>query len=888
MPRTTAGQYEVSASGAGGNDAVTIFVCVPTGIFVVSGAVQPEGTDDAVTEADPADTAGVTLEVALYPSLTIVPEPLLVWTGGATVAGHPERRWVEKSRPAKTRFACRCGDASVDKTLWVVRVDLVLAGVADAEEDTTPGSVLINSDDDNENHIEDRQENPVSEENDLVGLLAVLQPSGLTLGQVTLSAPPGGTALWKATDKSLVAPSSWNPPQLPQGLWIEGTAISGTVGDKSFTLSYTWGAFQTQDTVHLTVYPRPGASEAYLKLYRNLGQGEEAGSVVGGVLTPVLYLSIGPGERAKPEVVTVRVRDMYDAYEDVTDSERNREWTVDLGTASGWQVRQPDGTWVNAQEPPGGDEVNKSGGSPLVYRCILLAWNTMKEPLGNNGEHRLFTPTPVHFQRWVVGEGWTQEYANGAAPLAPWVENLHIENVTCSNGTIDYFKWDPEGGTGLQSPTLNFTIADADPHKYCCIVRYRQTTGSGTWDWDSGWSSIRHDLGTSRNAEIPLAASARTQDGLTDDSPWGTYTYDILVLEYDGTAPVWTQAAALDWNFLKRYREGYHLWVPECLPSPNQTQPGHDVWIEWPFDAAHELRAYYALENDRGYDAERAEITVLDSHLQERGTVRVPPSVGVAHGWADGDQDGEPDGILCHSFAKDDPLRDWRIVITAQDKAGLHASGCRTHEPLPMLADNKWACNQSVNNYYTTIDGTWGFKAGMLNLDWPEYWLWQKHNIPYFWQYLPVPIEVVGTQLKVDLSEEMARERFQPHAIVWATLPPGGVQAYQGIDVLGGLSPSGNGSCTAPHLCVISESIAGPGESCELFAHVYFHELGHAIGLVDEQSTKNVEANKCVMLDHTWKPWWWKKWGSRDPWKPHEVAHFATAVGHLGGKYKGN
>jgi len=141
--------------------------------------------------------------------------------------------------------------------------------------------------------------------------------------------------------------------------------------------------------------------------------------------------------------------------------------------------------------------------------------------------------------------------------------------------TIDYFKWDPDGGSSLSEPHLTFDIEDADPHKYCCIIRFRQTIGSGTWDWDSGWWSMRKDFGSqTANCDINLTQEDYQGDCLNeDDHEWGTYTYEILVLEYEDEA-VWTEGEALDSNFLKRCENGYKFWVPEHLPAPAVTYVG--------------------------------------------------------------------------------------------------------------------------------------------------------------------------------------------------------------------------------------------------------------------------------------------------------------------------
>ena len=112
--------------------------------------------------------------------------------------------------------------------------------------------------------------------------------------------------------------------------------------------------------------------------------------------------------------------------------------------------------------------------------------------------------------------------------------------------------------------------------KYCCIIRFRETIGEGTWNWDSGWSSMRYEPqdATALTMDIDLTVPDSEGHCLNEnDHKWGTYTYDFLVLEYTGASPVWIQDNAHDWNFLKRYREGYHLWVPRDLPSPYGDKP---------------------------------------------------------------------------------------------------------------------------------------------------------------------------------------------------------------------------------------------------------------------------------------------------------------------------
>ena len=170
---------------------------------------------------------------------------------------------------------------------------------------------------------------------------------------------------------------------------------------------------------------------------------------------------------------------------------------ISLASAQGWEVRQEGDTWAAATSAPGDPEGNKEGADPIHFR-YKMSWNTMSHPLGNNGPHTLFAGEEqedewviahVEFEEWVVGTGWTNAYEAGPTPKSANCENVYIADCTASNGTVDYFKWDPDGDAGLAQPHITFTIEDADPHKYAVIMRYRQTMGEGTWDWDTGgWS----------------------------------------------------------------------------------------------------------------------------------------------------------------------------------------------------------------------------------------------------------------------------------------------------------------------------------------------------------------------------------------------------------------
>ncbi len=437
-------------------------------------------------------------------------------------------------------------------------------------------------------------------------------------------------------------------------------------------------------------------------MFKNLNGSEPANEIsgtVGGTVYPVLYVTIGAGERCATGSVTLRIADEYPGY--WAGTEAYTDTSISLSSASGWQVYN--GTsWVAAQSGPSGTD-NKEGATPLRYRYVVTGgWLTHKTPFGNNGPHSVSTTSQIEFEEWVVGDGWTNEYPCGPAATSVTTENLWISSCTASNGTIDYFKYDPDGGPELAHPHLQFTISDADPHKYCCIIRFRETIGEGTWNWDSGWSSMRYEPqdATALTMDIDLTVPDSEGHCLNEnDHKWGTYTYDFLVLEYTGASPVWIQDNAHDWNFLKRYREGYYLWVPKDLPSPHGDKPGHDVWTETPESGDTQFRGYYCLESEWA-SAEEAQVPrgddvcviVVDPELNERASKTgpsVPETLGANYGTVDSDQDDLMDGLLLYTFQDSDPAGTWRGIFTAADNGGLCSPEWRSHTPLRMITANQ-------------------------------------------------------------------------------------------------------------------------------------------------------------------------------------------------------
>jgi len=663
VSRQTTGTTTVTASaGSQSSQSVAIAVCEVTSVSIVSGAVSID-SDNAVVGADPEAADGAIVHVSLSPAVSPVPEQLLLWMGGTDVAGYPEQRQVHRTLPQKAELRCECGDSYDTYAVWVVAVDIGIAGVSEEDEDTTPGECYVNSDDDDGDTTEDLNDSNVPGENDLIAVSLVVKPDGVPAGTVTVT-ETARLALWETPNNCTAWGGSvdLSTDELPHILWVEGTSVSSSPGDQSVTMEYDFSSVHLEDEVLVTVLPRPGnspgqdSSEAYLKLFRSYDAedhvlSDELTGTIGGIVKPVLYITIGTGERIKTGTssVTVRITDEYADYFDGTVVDTDIE--VDLTTTEDWEILTSPTTWADASVAPASAD-NKEGSAPIAYRFVGMDWNTMTQPLGNNGRHSLATLEQIEFEEWGVGDGWTNEYECGPAAYLVLTENVCIDQATVgtSNGTADYFKYDPDGGSALAHPHISFTIKDADPHDYYCIVRYRQTIGDGTWDWDSGWSSMRYKPTTPSNRSIDIDLTVPDYQGKClneDDHKRGTYTFDVQVLEYEtGVEPdAWIENEALDSSFMKRYRFGYHLWVPKDLPSPYGDKPGHDVWTEWPEDGSKELRVYYCLESawSSGQEAqvprgEDVSIVAVDPELNERGSrtgPSVPQTLGANYGTVD-------------------------------------------------------------------------------------------------------------------------------------------------------------------------------------------------------------------------------------------------------------
>ena len=126
------------------------------------------------------------------------------------------------------------------KSIAVVRGNLSISGLTEADEESPGYYIGQNNDDDNSNDTPDKDEDPVSGEGDLVGLSLGVSPS-LSEGKVKLSRTSNKIKVWDSqTKNNLIIPDGtdnfkeWDAGSYPSTLWVEG--FSGGVDELS--LSY--------------------------------------------------------------------------------------------------------------------------------------------------------------------------------------------------------------------------------------------------------------------------------------------------------------------------------------------------------------------------------------------------------------------------------------------------------------------------------------------------------------------------------------------------------------------------------------------------------------------------------------------------------------------------
>jgi len=716
LPSDVAGTYTVSCSILGcGGGSVTVYVCEIESLTVQSGGCLV-AAGLAAAEMVPGDQDGVIVKAHLNPQLPdTVPVGLIEWSGG-TPTGEPDTRRVKKTHWGKFLVQARCGASGKEMNVWIIYLNL----------EHLEGPPLINSDDDNCNAQEDRAQlsGAVGGENDLRKWELCLRPKGIAgLLSVQLDTQPEDVQLWREREKVVALPRTWDVAEVepPDFFYLEGLHLTDPPGLHVLRVTFTLGAcLNLQRADGYQVLPRMGDSESWFQLYR-LENGEyvPVDSPVGDDVYVGLHVKAAPGERLVQDQssATARVKEESDLH---TDPENRVDLSYFLWDAASWQKKVSacgqDPVWDDeAYESPLTD--NSEGAEPQEYRC-LIPWHTATQPLGHNEIHSVSLHavngddqrTQLQFEEWPYHQPPTP-YESGPAATGAATENVTLRNVSVSNGTIDYFKWDPDGPANLAQPVISFDIDDAHPQNYKWILWFRKTAGEGTWEGEY-WAVSGTQTGTDR-VVVNLADEQLAGHLDPEVHEWGTYTFDLCVAKYEGETPpeVYWQA---DHYILKA---PYCLWVPVTVPEPDG-RSGHDVWFREPEDGPSELRCRYYL-NDQSYvDADEVGLVAIDPDLQERAVVSGPTQQGVMHEGTDDDNDQQPDGIKVYGLTDDDLGGEWRVVFIAQDGDG--ATDRRTHDNPRMLAANAVTSPTVFEVWFDHGGDSFGIPGSNdVQVDWP-------------------------------------------------------------------------------------------------------------------------------------------------------------------------
>ena len=421
---------------------------------------------------------------------------------------------------------------------------------------------------------------------------------------------------------------------------------------------------------------------------------------VGGSPWVALYIKLGPGERMDPSMSTVTIK-AQDNYHYTVMPPAEMEEVVSLSDATQWIEEMNPGTaqqyWKQATDAPNCSDGNQTGSETRVF-CHLLVWNTRTEPslpftpaMGHNGYHTISISqvngavgSDLLFQHYNVPD-WQTAYSAPVTSQTANVKNLVITNVSTSNGTQDYFKYDPDPSSPNNRPTINFTIEDdGDPQQYDAFVLMWPTGATGSLFQQMStadavdWTGVSH-VGTGAVAigwdgsPVPPGTAGYS----ADTAGWGTYAFEICAFEYpDDTR----SQDASDWFYLR--------W-PYCLTISNDE---HSAWSDDSLTSTgvdSKLRCNYTLRDaasqaaDPNYQAPSSlTLTPIDSLLAEQNcteNVTDPTAIDTLHNGADGN------GIVaCDLTGNYTAL--WRVVFTGEDSCW--AEYRRDHQNSRMLATN--------------------------------------------------------------------------------------------------------------------------------------------------------------------------------------------------------
>lgn len=287
---------------------------------------------------------------------------------------------------------------------------------------------------------------------------------------------------------------------------------------------------------------------------------------------------------------------------------------------------------------------------------------------------------------------------NGPAPLTVNVQNLVVSDLSAEKGTVDYFKYDPNPSSPFHRPSISFTVEDTleAGHHYEYNIFVQPTTNSGfaVLQKEGAYSWLVGNFATPDKMTVTWYGS-RFPDYTQDTAGWGTYTYDVGVIEYDQSGNI------VDWFNSK--------W-PYCLSVGD-----HDVWWNFSGDSA-KLKTNYILHdyaNKNNFSIQRlpveVSITAIDGSMNEVNNMQIDKEIDHFYNGNTGE------GITSFECKESDV--DWsnRVIYTAIDDCWKFYR--RDHEAVVMLAQNRVVSYILALNYVGRNKFDW---AGLLLA---EYWI---------------------------------------------------------------------------------------------------------------------------------------------------------------------
>lgn len=528
---------------------------------------------------------------------------LIVWGGTYGEVGATANRYLFPRDEAKRMpVSARIGASSDTLDVWAVQANIVVGGLSETQEDLDENAVTVqqNTDDDNQNGMADVQESNgalglgVMYEDDLLPVTFDLAPRGVPVGELALALPAGGAFAACAYENKAggrLASLSWDLAvgPAPAAVALEGVS---QVGPSAVTLQYRLGSTTLSADSAKVQCGAPSTSGAGVALRAYATQrtsvtglgglsAQSSGLAIESAYQPVSNGVLGGQAKVALEIslpayawiqgigASFRIEDQY-APEEIY----GYSW-MDIRLGAGWYHAQP-GVSPDEWEPYANSDYY--GGPPTFARPVedeairvakFFDWDTRvgptlvgyAPPMGHNGTHTVRIAQRLTYdEQWVetdtlpicLTDPEVQVIETGPKPLDVDVRNLVIEqNSITTNATIDYLKYDPDSeNPALREPSMSFQVSDAetDGHTFHYVI-FMQPTGASGFDKlpldSTRWVHGDFSIGGGSSTTVNVTGQKMLESSAFSEG-WGTYTFDVGVLEYDRSGYL------VDWFYYNR------------------------------------------------------------------------------------------------------------------------------------------------------------------------------------------------------------------------------------------------------------------------------------------------------------------------------------------------